>query len=145
MEDAELVKKMLAELESKKNSTSSKNKPADDLLDEISETKMVSLQEAIDEITAQISLREKLHEEMIGDIEKLKSTINNMSPSMTAENAKVIVEFQKKLIEAEEMKVQEKLNCFRDIAQLKKELREWIREFRDKEKRASLLGDLLSE
>jgi hypothetical protein len=43
------------------------------------------------------------------------------------------------------MKVQEKLNCFRDIALLKKELREWISEFREKETRADLLNELISE
>lgn len=146
MEDAELVKKMLSELGNKDNYDSSKaDNDTDNLLDEINETRMISLKEAIEEITGQISIRENLHNEMLGDIEKLKSSINNMTPSMTSENAKVIVEFQKKIIEAEEMKVQEKLNCFRDIAQLKKELREWIREFRDKEKRANLLGDLISE
>ena len=43
------------------------------------------------------------------------------------------------------MRFEEKLNCFRDVAELKKELRELIRELREKEKRADLLGDLISE
>jgi DNA integrity scanning protein DisA with diadenylate cyclase activity len=143
MEDAELVKKMLSELEKKENLSSSDS--PEKILDEISKTKTVSLREAIEEITAQIAFREKLHSEMMQDIESLKSTINNMTPAMSADNAKVIVEFQKKLIEAEEMKINEKLNCFRDVAQLKKELREFIREFRDKETRADLLGELISD
>ena len=143
MEDAELVKKMLGEM-GKKGNSKKKDNP-EELLDDLNKSRTVSLEEAISEITAQIALREHVHGEMLNDIEKLKSAINNMTPTMTAENAKVIVEFQKKLIEAEEMKIQEKLNVFRDIAQLKKELREWIREYRDKESRNSLLGDLLSE
>lgn len=141
MEDAELVKKMLSDLEKKKSSNSKKT---GDLLEGITETRITSLKEAIDEIQVQIDFREKLHLEMLGNIEELKSMINNMTPTVT-EDAKLIVELSKKLVEADEMKIQEKLNCFRDIAQLKKELREWIREFRDKENRASLLGDLISE
>ena len=143
MEDAELVKKLIAGLEEKKELANKKS--PDSLLEEISETRTISLKEAINEILEAIKFREELHKEMMGDIEQLKSTINNMTPTMTAENAKSIVEFQKKLIDAEEIKIEEKLNCFRDIAQLKKELREWIREFRDKEKRASVLGELLSD
>ena len=140
MEDAELVKKLLSDLDKKKGS-----KKPEDLLEGITSTKITSLKEAISEIQEAIDFRQKLHIEMLGNIEELKSAINNMTPAMTAENAKIIVEFQKKLIEAEEMKINEKLNCFRDTAELKKELREWIREFRDKENRASLLGDLISE
>ena len=63
--------------------------------------------------------------------------------SGSAEFQKAEVEFRKKIIEADEMKVQEKLNCFRDVALLKKELRELIQEFREKESRASVLGSLL--
>ncbi len=141
MEDAELVKKLVSEIENKKKDS---NKTTD-ILEGMNETRTVSLKEAIEEIQGQMDFRQKLHEEMMKNIEELKSTINNMIPSMNTENANIIVEFQKKLVEAEEMKIQEKLDCFRDIAQLKKELREWIREFRDKEKRASMLGELLSE
>ncbi|MBD3164148.1 hypothetical protein GF323_03040 [Candidatus Woesearchaeota archaeon] len=142
MEDAELAEKLLGEIGKKKDLGSKRTK---DLLDTLSSSRITSLKEAISEIQSQIEFRENLHKEMLDSIEELKSTINNMTPPMTAENAKVIVEFQKKLVAAEEMKINEKLNCFRDIAQLKKELREWIREFRDKENRASLLGDLLSD
>ncbi len=142
MEDAELVKKLLGEIEKKGNLP--KSNP-ESLIEGLNQSRTTSLKEAIAEIGAQIELREKMHKEMLDDIEDLKSKINNMTPPMTADNAKVIVEFQKKLVEAEEMKINEKLNFFRDVAQLKKELREWIREYRDKENRASLLGDLLSE
>ncbi len=142
MEEVELVEKMLSGIGKPKNSSS---KNAKDLLDGMSESKMLSLKEAVSEIAEQIKMREALHKEIMADIESLKSNINNMTPALTADNAKVIMEFQKKLIEAEEIKVQEKLNCFRDISLLKKELREWIRELRDKEKSASFLGDLLNE
>ncbi len=142
MEDVELVEKMLSGIRAS-NKVPAKKK--DDLLKDISETRTVSLKEAIDEINLQIKHREKLHKEMMDDIEKLKSTINNMTPPLTGDNAKIIVEFQKKLIEAEEMKINEKLNCFRDIAMLKKEFRESHREYKDMEKRATLLGDLIDE
>ncbi len=133
---------MLGNLE---KSVPSKGKKAEDILEGIKRTRTVSLKEAINEIVEQINLREALHKEMMTDIEKMKSAINNMTPEITAEDAKAVIELQKKLIEAEEMKVQEKLNCFRDIALLKKELREWISEFREKETRADLLNELISE
>lgn len=145
MEEAELVKKMLSGIEKKKNLDSSET---DSLLDNLKEARIISLKEAIEEITSQIEMRQELHNEMINDIENLKSSINNMMPQVpnpTIEFQKAMVELKKKLIEAEEMKIKEKLDCSRDIAMLKKELREWLREFRDKEKRAGLLGELLSE
>ena len=142
MEDAELAKKMLADLED------NRDKEAKNLLEGLNETRLTSLRESIEEIFEQIKMREKLHTEMMNDLETLKSSINNMMPSTpdpSPEFQKAVVEFQKQLIDADEMKVQEKLNCFRDVALLKKELREIIREFRDKETRADLLGGLLSE
>jgi len=141
LEESKLFKNMLDELENKGNS-------AEMLLDSISETKMASLREAVDEISEQIKVREKLHSEMLSDIEKMKNAISNMMPPdnyASAELQRAIVEFRKKLIDAEEIKVQEKLNCFRDIALLKKEMREIIQEMREKESRASLLGDILSK
>ena len=89
---------MLDELENKGNS-------AEMLLDSISETKMASLREAVDEISEQIKVREKLHSEMLSDIEKMKNAISNMMPPdnyASAELQRAIVEFRKKLIDAEE-------------------------------------------
>lgn len=145
MEDVELVRKMIDELE--KKCSSNKKIRAESLLEGITKTRMFSLQETIDEIREQIKIREDLHRKMLENIENLKSSIHNMMPQMptpTIEFQKAMVELKKKLIEAEEMKIKENLDCFRDVALLKKELREFLREFRDKEKRASLLGELLA-
>ncbi|HLD29562.1 MAG TPA: hypothetical protein VJC03_04420 [bacterium] len=145
MEDAELVARMIQELEKTEKRTTKAAEETDTLLKTISESRIGSLREAIEEITLQIRLREGLHAEMLQDIESLKSGISNMmsASSGSAEFQKAEVEFRKKIIEADEMKVQEKLNCFRDVALLKKELRELIQEFREKESRASVLGSLL--
>ena len=145
MEDAELVKKLLSEMGTK--SGQGDKKDAESLIGQMAESRINSIKENIQEIMEQIDMRQKLHKEIINDLEKLKSSINNMipqTPTPSAEFQKAIVEMKKKIVEAEEAKVQEKLNCFRDIAELKKELRELIREFRDKENSANLLGDLLS-
>ena len=144
MEDSELVKKMISGID-KPDYHGLKDSETKDFIDELAETGMVSLKEAIEEITEQIKFRESLHKEMLHNLEELKSSINNMAAAIASHDPKVEAEFKKKLIEAEEMKIQEKLNCFRDIAMLKKELREWIREFRDKEKRADLFGGLMSD
>jgi hypothetical protein len=144
VEDAELIKKMLSGLSQEETT----NRETTELLDEMNEKRVVALRDAITEIQEQIKFRQKLHEEMMKNLEELKSSINNMIPSIphpTFEFQKFMVEMRKKLVEADEMKVKEKLDCFRDIAQLKKELREWLREFTEKEKSASFLGELLSK
>lgn len=140
MEDKELIKKMLGDIEKQDDQ-------AKDVLDNLSESRLTSLKETIEEILEQIKFRESLHTEMLKDLETLKSNINNMmSQTPTSlEGQKAMVEFQKQIVEADQMKVTEKLNNFRDVAQLRKELREIIREFRDKETRANMLGDLLAD
>jgi hypothetical protein len=53
------------------------------------------------------------------------------------------INLRKKLVEIDESKAEEKLNCWRDICQLKKELREQIKEFRDKIKKNDMLESII--
>jgi len=154
MEKPESLKSILAELDMKRNYDHSldqlktKMNQTETLLDDITHTRTVSLKEAILEIQDQIDERKRLHNAMMEMIDQLKLSINNMMPPITGKNpefGKAMIEFRKKLVEAEEMKIQEMLNCSRDVADLKKELREWIREVKDKENRASLFDEMLTQ
>lgn len=148
MEDAELVKKMLTELGNKKDYDNTKASDSGKLIEDINEIRIGSLREAIKEISEQIELRESLHNTMMEDLRKLKASINEMMPQFRnpeIEFSKGVTDLKKKLIETDESIVEEKLNCFRDIALLKKEMREVITEYREKENRASLLDNLISE
>ena len=53
------------------------------------------------------------------------------------------VKLKTKQIELDEKKIQEKLNCWKDIAALKQELREHLREFKEKESRMEMLDELM--
>ena len=54
-------------------------------------------------------------------------------------------ELRKKKIEISELQLNEKVNCWRDIALLKKEMRESERELNEKKSRSDMLGKILSE
>ena len=49
------------------------------------------------------------------------------------------------MFDFDELKTQEKLNNFRDIALLKRELREREKEYRERESRADVLDELLNK
>ena len=54
-------------------------------------------------------------------------------------------ELRKKQIEISELQLNEKINCWRDVALLKKELRENTKELSEKESRAEMIGKILEE
>jgi len=155
LEKPDLIDKMIKNHNSRKDYSSIKIDdtitPADkagNLLKGMSETRTFSLKESIEQINDQIKERMHLHGDILLTVEELKLSINNMMPDVNQHNpefSKPMMEFKKKLVEVEQMKIEEKLNCSRDIADLKKEQRELIREFTEKEKRATFLGDILTE
>jgi hypothetical protein len=120
-----------------------------DVFKDISSVKIVSLQEIMQDIQILITARESLKKELFSDIEHAKLEISSIlskipfdattQPAVTAEHLKL----RQKMVELEESKMQEKLNCWRDIALLKKELRENVRESEDKKNNLSMLGKLI--
>ena len=48
-------------------------------------------------------------------------------------------------MELEEVRIQEEINNWRDIALLKKELRERVKEFKEKERRIEMIDKILTE
>lgn len=117
------------------------NAPSD-ILKKMQKEKTGTLKEAIKDIEIFIETRNKLHDEMCIDIETIKSTINNLIAELGRENSKDIM---LKQIELEILKIQEKLNRWRDVALLKKELREHMKEFREHENKANIIDEILEE
>ncbi|MDD5253799.1 MAG: hypothetical protein PHG05_01695 [Candidatus Nanoarchaeia archaeon] len=118
----------------------------EDILKNIQKRDVVSLKEGQKEIFELVEERKRLTKEIANDIDKIVSQINTMSisvsstdPTATAEKLNLL----KKKAELEELKAKEKLECWRDIAMLKKELREWNRELREKESESSMLDKIL--
>jgi len=120
-------------------------KPGDveDIFKAIQDERISSIKQSIEEIEELIEQRKKLTDSMFGDIEKIKLSISNALPSTATPGSDVEMELRKKLVEADEAKVQEKLDSWRDIATLKKEMRELTKELREKESRISMLDTLL--
>lgn len=116
------------------------NNDPSDFLKKLQQDKTGTLKESIKDIENFIETRNRLHEEMIIDVESVKSSINNLIAELGKEQCKDIMIKQ---IELEIIKVQEKLNRWRDIALLKKELREHMKEIREQEKKENLFDELL--
>jgi len=120
-----------------------------DLFKDISNVKITSIKENVDDINRLMQTREVLKKELFDDIEQSKVEINGIlakvpidattMPAVTAEHLKL----KQKLIDLEERKMQEKLNCWRDIALLKRELRENTREVQEKENSLGLLDKII--
>jgi hypothetical protein len=95
--------------------------------------------------------RGALHKDIIKSLENIDMFINNTMPktneimfgTMNDSRQKLIQELLKKKIELDELKASEKLNFWRDVALLKKELREHMKEYRDMQSKTSMIDNLL--
>ncbi len=122
----------------------------DKVFKKIQEEKTKSLQAAVEDIKKLIDQREKLSSELLADMDKIKFEIGNIITKVATElggveSKKEQIMLKQKQVEIEEVKVQEKLNCWRDIATLKQELREREQELKEKEMRMEVLDELVGE
>ncbi len=101
-----------------------------------------TLKEAIQDIRELINLRGKLHSELTLDMDLIKGELSGVINQMPDEERKTLIA---RRIELDTAKVEEKLNAFRDIAKLKEELREHLKELRQQESRDNLIDNLLNE
>ena len=119
------------------------------LFKERQEEQIKLIQDSIDDINSMIQERGELHKSLISSMEKLDLSMDNKMPSMNALQssnpaaAQLLNELMKKKIELEEVKMEEKLNYWRDVALLKKELREHQKELRDLQSKTSMVDNLL--
>jgi cell division protein YceG involved in septum cleavage len=112
--------------------------------------KIEAIKESITEIESLIDGRETLSKEIFTEGEKLKTEINNylMEKKVHEDPNDMIdpkekVELRKKKIEISELQLNEKVSCWKDVALLKKELRERQRELNDKLGRIEALDKIL--
>jgi hypothetical protein len=128
------------------NYQSKQDENFDEILKSMQTEQLNSLSNAITDIQSLIAERQALNTSLFRDIDKIKMDINNFileaGPDVQPKDK---LEMRKKLIEIEEIKLQEKLNAWRDIAMLKKELRDKIKEKEEKENRLNVLDQILEE
>jgi len=123
------------------------------LFKNLSEDKLTSVKELITDIELMITNRKELNKEILMHLDKvnldLDNTISKFQASANAANSgevmRALGELRKKKIELEELRLGEKLNFWRDVAMLKRELREHIKELREKESKSDLIDTLLNE
>ncbi len=117
----------------------------------VGKAKVDSLKELVIEINEMMKQREILSKRFIKEGETMKANIHNFllenapkgedDSEFTRERA----ELRKKQIEISELQLNEKVNCWRDIALLRKELRENTKELSEKESRAEMISKILEE
>lgn len=121
---------------------------SDNLMKGVHEDKVESIEEAIRDIQDFMAKRESLHTELMGNIEEIQTFINNNAMKINQTrmlDSELFKELTKKRIEIEEIRLAEKVNRWRDIASLKRELREHLRELRDRQGKMSLLDRIMEE
>jgi len=131
------------------------NLPSNNSVKEIGKEKIDSLKRTIKEIKELIDGREELSREIFNEGEKIKTEITNFllendAPHLqdSPEAREAIREknaLRQKKIEISELQLNEKVSCWKDVALLKRELRERQRELDERESRMNMLGDILKE
>ena len=123
-----------------------------DSLENIGKEKLDSLKEAIEEIGELIFSRKKLSKRIFEEAEKEKRAIDNFILEVDAKNSVSEVDdvrekiaLRQKRVELSELQLNEKVSSWKDIALLKKELREKQRELNEKQGRLDMFGKILEE
>jgi len=142
----ELLKQGFSEFEIPKNNEISTN---EDLFGEVGKSKIDALKNSISEIHEMIQSRERLSRKIHEEGENLKSEIKGY----LSENEKMQIassdptreknDLRHKKIEISELQMNEKIGCWKDIAFLKKELREYERELTEKEDRMKMFEKIM--
>ncbi|MDP3966088.1 MAG: hypothetical protein Q8Q04_00985 [archaeon] len=124
---------------------------SEDSFDEIGKSKVDALKNSIEEIHEMIRGRERLSRKIHDEGETLKSEIKGY----LSENEKMQIassdptreknDLRHKKIEISELQMNEKIGCWKDVALLKKELREYERELLEKEERLKIFNKILKE
>ena len=123
-----------------------------DSLENIGKEKLDSLKEAIEEIGELILSRKKLSKRIFEEAEKEKRALDNFILEVDAKNSvsevddvREKISLRQKRVELSELQLNEKVSSWKDIALLKKELREKQRELNEKQGRLDMFGKILEE
>jgi len=127
-----------------------KQKQQDNKLDveyifkDMQDKRLGSIKDIIDDITGLIEERKKLREEIFRDLDNMGLKINNfLNEKKDNLKPEEEVELRQKVVTIDEAKTQEKLNAWRDISTLKKELREYLKDFKDKKEGFKVLESMI--
>lgn len=118
-----------------------KAKQERDIIESIKDNELISLKECIRDIDTLIKVRGGLHQDILRSIESVKSDINSFImriDNKTPEVLQEIVKLKQQQVNLDQFKLQERVNEWRDIAELKRERRERDLELREIENRAEL-------
>jgi hypothetical protein len=114
---------------------------------DINQGKISSLKQSIREIEKMIKQREEVSDKIVKETDSLNNKLENLILSPSLQKAEDVVKekiaLRQKQIEISELQLTEKVNCWRDVALLKKELRENQMELNEKETRIEMLNKLL--
>jgi hypothetical protein len=125
------------------------------LIKDIQEGRLETLREAITDIETQISQRQRLHKEMMDDLDVIKSQMRESLPAelkqelllaaaRNPDTFKILVEVLRQQVDIDALRVKEKLDEWRDIAELKEELRERKQLLHEAEGKGGILEEILS-
>ena len=123
------------------------------MLESLGQERIDSLRKAIHEIKQLVEERKNLSLDFIKEGEELKSEISNLileneNTLRAIGQSEALVErnsLRNKKVEISELQLNEKINCWKDIALLKKELRIYEKELSEKESRIKELNEILNE
>lgn len=126
--------------------------PTTESLSEIGKEKISALKESIKEINSLITNRQSLSKQFFEDGEKIKTEINNYilenDRIPLADQREILREkndLRHKKVEIAESQLKERIDCWKDIANLKKERRIYERELQERLARLNMLNDFLME
>lgn len=117
----------------------------------VGKAKLDSIKSNLEELEGMIKERNALSANFVKEGERMKGDIktflieNAPEGEGDSEFARERAELRKKQIEISELQLNEKVNCWRDIALLKREMRENLRELNEKKSRSDMLGKILTE
>ena len=119
------------------------------VFDTMQSEKLESLKASIEDIQEAIKMRKQLSDEMVRKFDNAIVDTDNFiiklhevdrrSELIRGEQMRI----KQKQMDFESKKIEEQVNCWRDVALLKKELREHLQEFRERENRSNMIDSIL--
>ncbi|MAH32742.1 MAG: hypothetical protein CMG78_12175 [Marinobacter sp.] len=120
----------------------------EDSLGSVGKAKLEALETSISEIEELIEERENLSEEVFKDGEKTKREISNFilaneKADNSLEKQDALIGLRQKQVDMTELQLNERVTCWKDVAVLKKELRDKEQEFTEKTERMKVISEIL--
>jgi len=120
----------------------------EDGISSIGKAKLEALETSINEIKELIEEREELSGEVFSDGEKTKREITNFilaneKADNSLEKQDALIGLRQKQVDVTELQLNERVACWKDVAVLKKELRDKEQEFTERSERMKALSNML--